>query len=200
MGCWNETCAITTLPILEGDECVMSVFSADPNDAWALSGDMSGFFHRKCIWGIFKGRYNDYGWLEGVDEPDNVNEMVTYKDDISGKETETMVNLCDYPRSFVHKEAWDWAIKFAEKDKYFMKYLKEEMSDKDAPKIKSEVPVDLMIEYRKVRSTCFQLRRTMFAGTEFSGSQMDDPKPYKGMMKVTKSLVNKLAERRAEWA
>lgn len=65
MGCWNETCALTHTPITEGEECYMIVVPRHmfkDDDSWQLE------FPRYSWLGTFKGSYNDYGWLDNLDE------------------------------------------------------------------------------------------------------------------------------------
>ena len=68
MGCWNETCGITQLPIKSGDPVVL-VFIAHVGDR---NRDHSGFCYINDQWSpkflpIF-GFYNDYGSVEDIQE------------------------------------------------------------------------------------------------------------------------------------
>jgi len=68
MGCWYETCSVTDLPILPGEECYLVKFQEDPTHFWDHA-----YLLIRTIEGIHLGEYNDYGALETVDtEPDGI--------------------------------------------------------------------------------------------------------------------------------
>jgi len=76
MGCWQESDAITTHPIFAGDEVVMIFLTHSGlknnimlRDAYSLKYSV-GF--------IKKGVYDDYGWLEDLDDPDDTDEKYTH--------------------------------------------------------------------------------------------------------------------------
>lgn len=60
MGCWNESCAITRLPIFSGEKVVAFVICMD-DFMWH---GMSGKPYLAC----FHGTYNDYGSLEELED------------------------------------------------------------------------------------------------------------------------------------
>ena len=71
MGCWNETCFLTRLPILEG-EPVKLLFLAE-NTGYARNNvHASGFWQPVCL--PFHGCYDGYGRIESL-TPDPSNDM-----------------------------------------------------------------------------------------------------------------------------
>ena len=95
MGCWNETCAVSGLPVLGGDKVMMVVFDKTVNDEKRkLSMEwlsMSGRFH---LYGIFEGEYNTYGWIEEIEEDEK-----------------KMGERPDLTSLFVHKAVWEETVK-----------------------------------------------------------------------------------------
>jgi len=71
MGCWNGTCAISTLPILYDDPCRI-VFLRQRRHAQEESG--AGFCYSTGIWDpitmAIPAKYDDYGAVEGEDQDD----------------------------------------------------------------------------------------------------------------------------------
>lgn len=63
MGCWNETCAVTNLPIYEGEKVNFHIITEQYN--------IYDFF---CI--PITGKYNDYGSIENI--PDTVYNKTTF--------------------------------------------------------------------------------------------------------------------------
>lgn len=59
MGCWNETCMVSRLPILYGLRCcgVLAVHTGENNN---MSYTTNAY---KPISPIFEGEYDDYGFL-----------------------------------------------------------------------------------------------------------------------------------------
>lgn len=114
MGCWNETCALTGLPITDSCEAVMVVFrepqaeekktrtpDIDPglddylyidfkiSEIFELKYETAKYFHLAC-----RGKYSGYGSIEGVPED------------------KYMSPLDGYVVIFTHASAWDEAVKF----------------------------------------------------------------------------------------
>lgn len=61
MGCWNETCMVSNMPILSGDEVVMIIMQSnqiDSNGVYPIS------YWNICS--VLFGKYNDYGGIEDV--------------------------------------------------------------------------------------------------------------------------------------
>jgi len=199
MGCWSETCAATNLPINVDDECVMVVYSNDPEHKLHLFVD-NPHFHLKSILGIFRGKYDDYGWVEGVDE-----------------------SICEdgiifHNRAFFHKAAWEWGVDESEASnpKYFEGLLESYYNMirtlDDLPEEKREdfgasdlllIPEHLDVlecdEYMKVKEACRSVRKDIVeVGSHFSGSQRNDLKPYKSLNSLTESIMGMQEEKSEE--
>jgi hypothetical protein len=61
MGCWNETCAISGLPIEEGEECYRIQFTDVNLIAFCCIDSFTGFL--EAVENISLGRYDGYGGL-----------------------------------------------------------------------------------------------------------------------------------------
>lgn len=68
MGCWNQTCAVTNIPI-NGDTDVMGFFLESSE---FFEADAYGTSYPDTLWSPvfipFAGKYNDYGFMEDMDE------------------------------------------------------------------------------------------------------------------------------------
>lgn len=60
MGCWNETCIVSNLPITCGDEVAMTIVTKNEDGEWYKPNSL---FYISPI--MFYGEYNDYGSGEG---------------------------------------------------------------------------------------------------------------------------------------
>jgi len=56
MGCWNETCVVSNLPIVCGDEVAMTILTRNNDGEWYRPNSL---FYVSPI--MFYGEYNDYG-------------------------------------------------------------------------------------------------------------------------------------------
>lgn len=69
MGCWNETCAITNLPIRAGDPVVLMFLSKVMH---STEQDHAGHCYANSVWTPralpIYGKYDDYGSLEDIQE------------------------------------------------------------------------------------------------------------------------------------
>jgi hypothetical protein len=81
MGSWNGTCLVSNLPIFAGDPVVMFPITQyhfyKPEKA-----DRAGYCYAYEAWELlglpFEGAYNDYGFIEGVTNPDMMNLTFDY--------------------------------------------------------------------------------------------------------------------------
>jgi hypothetical protein len=67
MGCWNETCGFTNLPITANLPCRMMFIKRIPRDQGRRSWDGSIFYSfdlYQPVSILAKGTYNDYGWMD----------------------------------------------------------------------------------------------------------------------------------------
>lgn len=107
MGCWNETCAITNLPICWSDPTVAIPLERNPynKDACIYPDDM----WRPISLPLF-GTYDDYGNLENVETHPWNQELLklgnTKEDSPSNMENTHF----DMPVMFVHREIYDKLI------------------------------------------------------------------------------------------
>ena len=60
MGCWNETCMLTHLPILEGEDTICVLIAQQPGDKDTIHSDA---IYAPISLPLF-GKYDDYGRLE----------------------------------------------------------------------------------------------------------------------------------------
>lgn len=147
MGCWEETCAISHLPILENEECYMVLFRPDVLNIGCF---MSLSFADRYVKKIYFGKYDDYGWLQEIEKPyDEV-----YKHVIFIKK-----NLWDYAQTKDYdfstlKNGWDAEVEM-------QRLCKEEIKPYD----------ERLIELCHVFSLCWELRIDPFGSTGFKGCQ-----------------------------
>lgn len=78
MGCWNETCALSGLPIQGGDECYRIVFESDKIDDIAFCAIDEPTKMAKWIQSIELGIYDDYGRLEGTKDLSDIDDTVVF--------------------------------------------------------------------------------------------------------------------------
>lgn len=126
MGCWNETCGITNLPVSYNDKAVLvplvrDKFATTEDEQWIPAGLP-----------VF-GRYDDYGGI--VVDPDN--EFPEYSEQAIGLLTRSSTSsgalntrLSEWLRPderldddreslLIHREAWDDALEYvSEQDRY----------------------------------------------------------------------------------
>lgn len=160
MGCWNETCALTGLPIKENDRVVMVLFREESFTIPKKHFDEQNFEKILfCTHGVFRGTYNEYGWIKELKE-----------DKVRFGENAWTKNI------FFFEEAWDLALShndlFTKIDgeivqneiKSFLLFAKDEgyKIDMDYPWLKDLV---------KVFAIAHKERIDLFSGSTFSGSQ-----------------------------
>tara|TARA_R110000824_G_scaffold218435_3_gene405073 strand:+ start:4038 stop:4652 length:615 start_codon:yes stop_codon:yes gene_type:complete len=195
MGCWNETCGLTTLPIFEGQECVMVVFKLGQQRD--MDSTDAPIYHLKSIWGIQKGLYNDYGWIKGFSKPADIND-------------DTKIRLPDYPKAFFHVSAWEKAIAYINQDSMALEEINDlvdhdrklnEDINKETEEVVREVlskyyfipeikgDQSLFVEYLKAKAMCFYLRRNLSNGMRFAGCQHDVLGAYKEMFSVSEDIM-----------
>lgn len=133
MGCWNETCALTHTPILAGEECYMVIVhrASAMKDYWQLE------FPIFAWQGTFKGHYNDYGWLDEVDQE--------------------KYNYDKLLRIFVCKEAAEYAIeKYRSEVEKSYRYV----DALEMTKLLADIKAEKKIEYKElnplyIETMCF---------------------------------------------
>lgn len=138
MGCWNETCMVSNMPIRSGDEVVMIIMRSNRIDDNGV--------HPNSYWNICSvlfGKYNDYGGIEDV-KKDNAyafsknwlsenlipreqgeneyHDHAVTPDDITISNLnkwfhgdrclakDVLGNVCSVRESFVKKSVWDYLV------------------------------------------------------------------------------------------
>ena len=76
MGCWNETCALSGLPILEGEECARLEFTDVDLIAFCCIESFDSFF--RALKDVKFGAYDGYGRLKGDKSHDEVEDGVVF--------------------------------------------------------------------------------------------------------------------------
>ena len=96
MGCWDETDAITHVPILYDENVVMIELTqeaCDDNFRWT---DNSATMHEDYITQIYKGIYDGYGWIK---EARSLNQFDDDRPDLR--------------TIFIRQKNWDFIVDFA---------------------------------------------------------------------------------------
>lgn len=78
MGCWNETCAISGLPIYGGDECYRIVFNADKIKRLAFCAIDNPTDCANWVEHIELGKYDEYGRLKGSNELSDISDCTVF--------------------------------------------------------------------------------------------------------------------------
>ena len=80
MESWNGTCMVTNLPILAGDPVITQIIAVAPFADPLKSAADSDYPHDRFVpvgW-PFRARYNDYGYVEGIEEDVYTNDTLDY--------------------------------------------------------------------------------------------------------------------------
>jgi len=217
MGSWYETCALTSLPVVDHDECYMVHYSREGIDGLAREETLPTSQHLSCVKGIYFGKYGDYGWLEDLSKAEEFGQKYMHRL-FTGQEIESTINMGNIPRAFFKKEAWEWGVKEAEKDDWGMDIINRQL-DRDARSretleddehglrrvfmgddlLPDHLDRELMIEYMKVMFACYLTRKDLFAGNRFTGHQQMEMEPYEGLNKLTAELIEARKKEMAEW-
>ena len=172
MGCWEETCALTNTPIYNGERCVMIVIDEDKlkslfkNFSGAVTiGTMGGDYQWKIFKSLHCGTYNDYGYLEELDESE------------LGK---------SFPCIFFHEAVWDWALKNSGR---LPKYCFEADIEK-GPYGSDLVVEDWLRDVARVCRFALTLRRNILSGLCFQGCQESGIEKHKfELVELTKNVL-----------
>jgi hypothetical protein len=172
MGCWQETCALTSIPIFQDEKCVMVVLDEEWTKRIQKHESIVGLMGSSWQWRPFrsfhKGTYNDYGWINELDMPDE-----------------------PPPCIFFHLQAWNWVLGLPE-DPMFTNRRQWEREENDLAiaclkgplaKKADESPEDHLwsmgllaitpefVEFQRVCDVAGELRKDIFAGLKFRGCQ-----------------------------
>jgi hypothetical protein len=129
MGCWDETCGITRQPIHADQPCVMVVLHSSLSELLTSHPD---FFIRRTK-AIYKGTYNDYGWIEEKTEEDSEE----YGQDQA---------------IFFHKDAWDRVVEYQKTATRYSKPLVDYMEKTLKRTFADETMLDLIRLKTKIES------------------------------------------------
>lgn len=160
MGCWQETCALTNTPIYEGERCVMLVLDEKEFNLYMKHFPLSpiGMRGTDNQWRMFKavhkGTYNDYGWLNEVERPED-----------------------RAPCMFFHEAVWDWALTTAkanlDEHKFEADYmgLYNDLPESSLMKMSMLKVTDWLRDIAWVCHLAYWLRRNLLAAVSFQGHQ-----------------------------
>lgn len=180
MGCFNETCAVSGTPIREGQQVKMVVFKFPTG---TLPPPHNFFDRPELVYhsfvGTFTGKYDDYGRIDNVNAPQNLN-------DINLQEKREAIESKKYYWFFVHQAVWDEVenfIKVLEEDEdnfhygYSLKSFKFMVNahidielDQQVFPVRPEIENDLY-EMLRIHLFMLQTRKYVWAGDYFRGSQ-----------------------------
>jgi len=179
MGCWIETCAVTNLPIYEGDEVIMIlpepgeyIEIPDPEKLvtklyWQPSDwyDSNVATNFKRIQMIERGRYDEYGWL--INTP-------SFDDGASHRSI------------FILAEVWD-KIQAIEFDKCPL-----EFSDLQREIYEIKIDQNACRELCKFIWFCSSCRLLLDRVYKFKGSQSFHKSNFERLIAMTADLQNKI--------
>lgn len=197
MGCWYESCAVTHLPILPEEHVVMVVIG---NDFFTRNGKKVYNMRPRRLefndcWNhidkIETGKYNEYGWLEGL----------------PGDHSKNMIDRVEkhllepYERAFFVKNAvWEKILSLPVHNNIFHSHV----SDFKKSFIYDEPPEESLLlkikDLIKVLCFCENCRIDFLAGWSYKGSQNRDLEPYRQLMDIQKTALYQLVEREEKLA
>lgn len=131
MGCWEETCALTSAAIRMGDPCVMVRVSVkNPRTFDNKYGEFQDKWDFRRVIEIVEGEYNDYGDIEGHD-----------RDDIDSSHN-----------YFFTKAGWKWALEECKRiDDRYMKEIDRVLFDvfEEESNKRLELIIDRLVEEKR---------------------------------------------------
>jgi hypothetical protein len=179
MGCWMETCFLTRAPIFYGEEVYMIVLKEG-----TTQDHLFMYPHLNNRVKVFKGNYDSYGWLEGLDG--------AYSPDMNER---TKGNKEAYELSiFAHKEAWKTVLESGPNalDLRCLEQLRESVNGEQQ---------EILEQFCRVLTFCYSCRLDPLAGLTFKGSQTEDIDRYKiliQMMQFRESIWQKNIDENTE--
>jgi hypothetical protein len=117
MGCWNGTCALTNLPIMDGDPVALYIMKK--SYGFSQGGNGGGFCNAnqyyKPLPYVVYGNYNDYGCLEDIVKGDSWEILEEYFKRFPSEEEDIIRNiergnLPDYGILMIHRQVHDSAV------------------------------------------------------------------------------------------
>ena len=186
MGCWNETCAISRLPIFPDQKCVMLVVR-DSNIYDLISPTGA-----RDIELLVHGTYNDYGWINEIaDDP--------YEKEIHDDKLFVI---------FFREDMWNFVLDYAKKtkDPYKGRNLvktKEDARINDLLDISLILKIKLENYLELLTVLCVLYRaRINLCSYQFSGSQSAVISFHKELIKKMKTGIQEIEsdkDRYLEW-
>lgn len=191
MGCWDETCALTNTPIRCGSPCVMVLIERERRNRFYGPFGNSWLDFNK-VKGIYKGYYNDYGWMKDK-KGYGGNDIEVEGCDWNFKKYEDRPDEKFYI-VFFHRNVWDACQKFHAENKQGNWNL--EMPDR-MEEINGEVKFSKHPEFSRefvvVCCIAHSTRRDLLAGVQFKGCQdWNTTETYKFVHRIT---ANRLREK-----
>lgn len=118
MGSWNGTCALTNLPILNGDKVALYILKKNSYTEDDVGG---GFCYANCFYHplpyVIYGEYDDYGTIENIEIDESWKILLDYfmRYQIEGDLIENIErnNIPGYSIIMIHRELHDQVIKKA---------------------------------------------------------------------------------------
>lgn len=165
MGSWQETCSLSGLPIYENNACTMVVL-----DQSVLSEQMFGARTTDFakIIGIHKGKYDNYGWIQGLDNKDEL----------------------DVVALFFLKKVWDYVIKEYPTNKDELSVYKLLLNDINRRIEYGELKnFTFLHEFLKITEFAILLRRDIRNSYYFKGCQIFDIKNFNKRRKFLNSMI-----------
>lgn len=203
MGCWQETCAMTHLPIYEDDRCVVVVMSELFNEVLEVNPEVARFKSYedfKYVEHVYRGKYNDYGWIKGKIK----DTMAPDKHGVDRPFSQRRVTV------FFHEKVWDEAVKAGMEaaKKWEQQRIKEIESYKkhwaEASKRPFEEstfaemhkpPTPEQVDFRAVYEVAYWTRRDLMISHYFHGCQSWENEYYDFVHSLTSEMWDKIKKR-----
>lgn len=191
MGCWDETCILTNLPIYSDQPCVVVLLDRFLSDNYRRKRGFQHFMRDNelsHITQIHHGTYNSYGWI---------NEVEDKKEPHPQEEGNGKIVYVDRPLShrfvtiFFHKEAWDKAVKAGmEESKEDWEYHLDRLriNNMFGSNASSLVTESVLREFCAVAHVAFETRRYLMLSDQFHGHQDNVSDYYDILHKLTAKI------------
>ena len=176
MGCWNETCVITNLPIRHENECVFIDFNPKSIEMQFYEDWSGGGWARhKDIIRIIKGHYNDYGSIDEFEKEDE------------------KIDRDSYVRVFFLKSAWDTVVANVD---YGYKDIRQDHGRDPFNEFSGyyhhpDTQMDYLEEAMKIMHFCRNARIDPYASAVYGGCQHEEVESHILRHKIlTDALTN----------
>lgn len=199
MGDWQETCALTHIQINPGAPCVMVVmdkFWTEQVRKGGPDGVYGGFRmpeEFRHVEAIHRGKYNDYGWVKGVENPKEPD-----KRGVERPLSQRRVTI------FFHAKVWDeavkagwakaeeWAAREAEEQRHheeFGRKRAKERGEEYKPSIFAKpLPTRDQMELCAVAEVAYWTRQDLLVCERFHGCQSWENEYYEVVHRLTAEM------------